>query len=450
MDKSRAQFIKMTETPVPKLVVMLGIPTIISMLVTNIYNMADTYFVGRLGSNSASAAVGVVFGYMAVIQAIGFMFGQGAGSLISRFLGAKKDEDASLVASTSFFAAIIVGITLSVLSLVFIDPLLDFLGSSETIYPFAKEYIRYIMLAAPVTMSSFVLNNILRYEGKAALAMVGLCSGSIINIALDPILMFGLDMGIAGAGFATAFSQCIGFSILLFMFLNGKTQCRLSLKDAVFTFAMLSEIITTGFPAFLRQGLTSISTMVLNRQALHYGDEAVAAMSIVNRLAFFMFAIGLGLGQGYQPVCGFNYGAKKYDRVRQAFKFSFIVEEVMLGTFALVGFMLAPHAIGIFRNDPDVIIIGKKALRFACLAMFFQPLTVMSNMTFQSCGQKKLASFAAMLRSGLYFIPLILALEPFLGVLGVQIAQPVADVLSFITVLPFIMRFIRGLQDDNT
>ena len=214
MNASEAQYKKMTETPVPKLIITLGIPTIISMLITNIYNMADTFFVGQLDNTSASAAVGVVFGYMAVVQAIGFMFGQGAGSIISRLLGAKDEEKATKFASTSFFLSITTGLTVSILSFIFIEPLLKFLGSSETIYPFAKSYIKYIMLAAPITMSSFVLNNILRYEGKAFLAMIGLCTGSIINIALDPICIFGLDMGIAGAGFATAFSQCIGFSIL--------------------------------------------------------------------------------------------------------------------------------------------------------------------------------------------------------------------------------------------
>ncbi len=450
MNASEAQYKKMTETPVPKLIITLGIPTIISMLITNIYNMADTFFVGQLDNTSASAAVGVVFGYMAVVQAIGFMFGQGAGSIISRLLGAKDEENATKFASTSFFLSITTGLTVSILSFIFIEPLLKFLGSSETIYPFAKSYIKYIMLAAPITMSSFVLNNILRYEGKAFLAMIGLCTGSIINIALDPICIFGLDMGIAGAGFATAFSQCIGFSILLFMFLRRKTQTELSLKHVKLHISYISEIVTTGLPAFIRQGLTSISTMVLNNTAGNYGDPAIAAMSIVNRLAFFMFAIGLGLGQGYQPVCGFNYGAKKYERVRQAFRFTLIVNEIVLGVFAVVGYMIAPTAIGWFRNDPEVIRIGRIALRYACIALFFQPLVVMSNMTFQSTGQKLLASFASMLRSGLYFIPMLITLEYFLGIKGIQLAQPAADVLSFITITPFIANFYKKLGRLNS
>ena len=450
MNRSEAQFKKMTETPIPRLVISLGIPTVISMLVTNIYNMADTFFVGQLDNTSASAAVGVVFGYMAVIQAIGFMFGQGAGSIISRMLGAKQEKEASKVASTAFFLALSVGATLGITSMILRKPLLHLLGSPDTIYPFAKDYIKFIMAAAPITMGSFVLNNILRYEGKASLAMIGLCTGSIINIGLDPIFMFVLDMGIAGAGFATALSQCISFSLLLFMFLRGKTQCKLKVREIYLRLSLILDIVTTGFPAFIRQGLTSISTMVLNRIAGGYGDPAIAAMSIVNRLAFFMFAVGLGLGQGYQPVCGFNYGAKKYDRVKEAFRFTLIVNEIVLGCFAVVGFFIAPEAVSWFRNDPEVIKIGKVALRFACGALFFQPLTVMSNMTFQSTGQKLLASFTAMLRSGLYFIPIIAISESLVGLLGIQFAQPLADVLSFATVVPLIIYFFRNIDKEKT
>ncbi|MBP3238814.1 MAG: MATE family efflux transporter [Lachnospiraceae bacterium] len=446
MNRSEAQYKKMTETPIPRLIVSLGIPTVISMLVTNIYNMADTFFVGQLKNTSASAAVGVVFGYMAVIQAIGFMFGQGAGSIISRMLGAKEEKKASGVASTAFFLALAVGAVLSISSLILRKPLLHLLGSSDTIYPFAKDYIKFIMAAAPITMGSFVLNNILRYEGKASLAMIGLCTGSLINIAIDPVFMFVLDMGIAGAGLATALSQCISFSLLLVMFLKGKTQCRLKVQEISLKAMLVADIVTTGFPAFIRQGLTSISTMVLNRLARGYGDPAIAAMSIVNRLAFFMFAIGLGMGQGYQPVCGFNYGAKKYDRVKQAFKFTLLVNEVLLGCFAIIGFTIAPTAVSWFRNDPEVIKIGKTALRFACCALFLQPLIVMSNMTFQSTGHKLLASFTAMLRSGLYFIPIIAVSESLVGLPGIQFAQPLADVLSFATVVPLIIYFFRNID----
>lgn len=441
---SELQFKKMTETPIPKLVLGLGIPTTISMLVTNIYNMADTYFVGKLGT-SASGAVGIVFGFMALIQALGFMFGQGAGSIISRALGAKDEETANVYASTSFFCSLITGVVVAVVSAFFTEPILHALGSTDTILPFAKDYIIMIIIACPFIMSSFVLNNILRYEGKAALAMIGLVTGGILNIIGDPILIFGCNMKILGAGLSTAISQMISFSILLSMFLRKKTQAKISIKYVRINPKIIWNIVSTGFPALTRQGLSSISTMLLNNLAGAYTDAAVAAMSIVNRLNFFMFAIGLGIGQGFQPVCGFNYGAKKYKRVKEAFKFTFLVGMVTLGVMAIVGLLLSPGLVGIFRDDPEVIKIGTPALRYSCIALFFQPLSVMANMTFQSTGNRGLAVFSSMLRSGLYLIPILLILEPMLGITGIQLAQPVADILSFFTVLPFIYRFIKKL-----
>lgn len=441
---SEIQYKKMTETPIPKLILGLGLPTTISMLVTNIYNMADTYFVGQLGT-SASGAVGIVFGYMALIQAIGFMFGQGAGSIISRALGAKDEEKASVVASTSFFCSLIVGVAVAVISLLFTKPILKALGSTDTILPFARDYIYMIIFACPFILSSFVLNNILRFEGKAALAMIGLVSGGVLNMIGDPILIFVFKMDILGAGLSTAVSQLVSFGILLWMFLRKKTQTRISIRYVRFKPEIIWSIITTGFPSFVRQGLTSISTMILNNVSRPYDDAAIAAMSIVNRLSFFMFAVGLGIGQGFQPVCGFNYGAKKNKRVKEAFRFTLFVSEIMLGVMAILGLLLSPVLVGLFRDDPEVIRIGTPALRFACIALFFQPLSIMTNMTFQSTGNRALAVFSSMLRSGLYFIPFLLILEPLLGVTGIQVAQPAADILAFFTVLPFIYNFVKKL-----
>lgn len=443
-NNSDIQYKKMTETPIPKLVVGLGIPTTISMLVTNIYNMADTYFVGTLGT-SASGAVGIVFGYMALIQAIGFMFGQGSGSVISRALGAKDEETANIYASTGFFCSLITGVILAIISVLFMNPILRALGSTETILPFARDYIGMIILACPFIMSSFVLNNILRFQGKAVLAMVGLVTGGVLNIFGDWLLISVFELEILGAGISTAASQVVSFVILLSMFLKKKTQVKLSIKYVRFKPEILWTIFTTGFPSFIRQGLTSISTMVLNNLAGSYNDAAVAAMSIVNRLNFFMFAVGLGIGQGFQPVCGFNYGAKKFDRVKEAFKFTLFISEIMLGVMAIIGLILSPMLVGLFRDDPLVIEIGTPALRYACVALFFQPLTVMANMTFQSTGNRGLAAFSSMLRNGMYFIPLLLILEPILGITGIQLAQPIADVLAFFTVLPFVYRFIKKL-----
>ena len=335
-EQSSAQYKKMTETPVPKLILMLGLPTTISMLVTSIYNMADTYFVGQIGT-SASGAIGIVFGLMAIIQAFGFMFGHGAGSIISRSLGAKNLERASVIASTAFLCAALAGLLLSVFGLLFINPLMRLLGSTDTILPYARTYAIFILLAAPFMASSCVLNNVLRYEGRAALAMIGLVSGSLLNIFGDWLLVSRLDMGVAGAGISTAISQTISFCILFSMFLRGKTDSKVKFKWITKDFKDVLLICQTGLPSLMRQGLSSISTMVLNGQAGIYGDAAVAAMSIVNRICFLIFSVGLGIGQGFQPVSAFNYGAKKYDRVRKGFYFTWAVGELLLGGFAIVG-----------------------------------------------------------------------------------------------------------------
>lgn len=441
------QYKKMTETPVSQLVVTLGIPTTISMLVTNIYNMADTFFVGRLGT-SASGAIGIVFGFMSIIQAFGFMYGQGAGSILSRKLGQQDINEATTYASTGFFLALSTGLLLSLIGFLFINPLLRLLGSTDTILPYARTYVSFIMLASPLMMCSFTMNNILRYEGKASLAMVGLVSGAILNIICDPIFMFVFHMGIAGAGLATALSQCVSFIILLSVFLRGKTQSRLSLQCFRFGKKMW-DIISTGFPSLIRQGLATLSTMVLNHCAAPYGDAAIAAMSIVSRINFFMFATGLGMGQGYQPVAGFNFGAQKYLRVRKAFRFTLLLSECMLGVMAVIGFLLSPVVIGWFRNDPQVIAIGSVALRYQCVALLFQPLSVMSNMTFQTTGRRGLASFTAMLRSGLYFIPIVSSLTLLTGVWGIQSAQAITDILTFFTVLPLVVHYFHKMPHND-
>ena len=446
--KYTTQYDKMTKQPVGSLVITLGIPTTISMLVTNIYNMVDTMFVGKLGT-SASGAVGIVFGFMSILQAFGFLFGQGAGSIISRRLGNKDEDSASVVASTAFFSSMFMGLLIGILGTVFNTKMVYLLGSTDTILPYAKTYSLFIMAAAPFMTSTFTMNNILRFEGKASLSMVGLMTGAILNMVGDPILMFGLDMGIAGAGLSTAISQFVSFCVLLSMFLSGKTQSKLSVRKITREFNVLFDIVATGFPSLVRQGLQAVSTMILNQQARIYGDAAVAAMSIVSRISFFIFAVGLGIGQGFQPVCGFNYGAKKFSRVKEAFSFTLVAGEVLLGMFAVAGLLFSNQAIAVFRDDAEVIAFGTPALRYQCMALFLNPLIVLSNMTLQSTGQRAWATFLSMMRSGLYLIPMIYILTYTMGARGIQLAQPVSDVLSFATALPVIVNFIRKLPEDG-
>ncbi len=439
------QYEKMTKTPVSKLIIELGIPTTISMLVTSIYNLADTAFVGGLGT-SASGAIGVSFGFMAIIQAFGFMYGQGAGSIISRKLGMKDGESASKIASTSFFLSLLTGIIISTIGFLFLNPLIYFLGSSDTIYPYAVDYLKYILIAAPFMMTGFTLNNILRFQGKASLAMIGLLMGAILNIIGDPIFIFVFKMGTGGAGLATAISQIISFLILLSIFLLGKTETKLSFRKITTKAKDLFEIVATGFPSLIRQGFASISTILLNSNAVVYGDAAVAAMSIVNRITMFVFSIGLGIGQGFQPVCGFNYGAEKYKRVLDAYKFTIMCSEVLITILAAVVFFFSPVLIALFRDDVKVIEIGTFALRCQSVALVLHPLIVASNMMFQSIGQNILAAFTAILRNGLYFIPLIVLLPQKIELLGIQISQTFADVLTFMTIVPLSFYVVRKLK----
>ena len=443
-DSSAEHYIKMTETPVSRLIVSLGIPTTISMLVTSFYNMADTFFVGRIDT-SASGAVGVVFGLMAIIQAFGFMFGHGAGSIIARKLGQRKQEDASVTASTSFACSLIAGLMIMVFGLLFVDPLMRLLGSTETILPYSRTYGTYILIAAPIMTGSCVLNNILRYEGRAMFAMVGLTTGGMLNIFGDWLLMTKFSMGMDGAGISTACSQCVSFFLLFYMFLSGKTQSKLSVRKCSWKINAIMNIVKTGFPSMMRQGLSSISTMILNGYAGAYTDAAVAAMSIVNRICFFIFAVGLGLGQGFQPVCAFNYGAKKYARVKKSFWFTVMAGEVMLGAFAVVGMFMSSELIGLFRDDPAVIEIGTFALRVQFISLFFIPLTVCGNMMFQSVGANGRATFLSALRSGLCFIPFLIVLTALFDLTGIQVSQAVADVATFVLTVPFVMSFFRKI-----
>lgn len=436
----------MTKTPVSRLIIKLSIPAIISMMVTNVYNLVDTAFVGQLG-NSASGAVGIVFGFMAVLQAIGFMFGNGSGSIISRLLGAKNTEQASKIASTGFFFTLLFGAVVAIISAFVLKPLVMLLGSTETISPYAQTYISYILVAAPFITASFTMNNLLRYEGKATLGMIGLIVGAVLNIAGDPILMFGLNMGIAGAGLSTCISQIVGFFVLLSMFLLHKTQCRLSVKLIVPKF--LPEIIGTGLPSLLRQGLNSLSTVVLNNCAAVYGDAAVAAMSIVSRVIFFTFSFALGVGQGFQPVCGFNYGAKKYDRLKTAFYFSVMLAEIIVVVIS-VGLILFPgEIVRIFRDDNTVMEIGSRALVLQGIAQLFLPFCMITEMALQSVGKMLGASVLSTLRNGLFFIPLLLILSNVRGLSGIQEAQPLAVTLAVIPSAILAVRFFRELPKNT-
>ena len=443
-DRSAEQFRKMTETPIPRLILGLAAPTILSMLITSIYNLADTFFVGQI-STSASGAVGVVSSLMAIIQALGFMLGHGAGSIISRSLGSQNTAAATRFASTSFFTALVLGSVLLAGGLATLPGFMMLLGSTETILPHACAYARYILLAAPIMMASLVMNNILRYEGKASFAMIGLVTGGVLNIVLDPIFMFVFGLGTAGAGLATALSQCISFCILLSMFLRGKTVSQFKISAVTRSPAEFGTLLMTGMPSFGRQGLNSIGGMLLNIAARSYGDAAVAGMSIVSRIFLFIISVAIGTGQGLQPVAGFNYGARKYRRVQQACIFTIEASFCFLLVLLTACWFNAETLIRLFRDDPEVTAVALPAFRFQCFAMLLQPVIVVGNMLFQSIGKSGRATFLACCRQGVFFIPLILTLPRLFGLSGVEICQPIADVLTFFVTVPFLFPFLHKL-----
>ena len=449
MARSDDQHERMTQEPVSKLAISLAVPAIISMLITSVYNLVDTAFVGTLGT-SASGATGVVFGFMAIIQAFGFMFGQGAGSIVARALGQQDERRASAHATLGVVAAFVSGLVIALLSAVQLDRVVRLLGSTPTIAPYAKTYISFILMAAPFMCSSFALNNVLRYEGKAALGTIGMGVGAVLNMVGDFVFMPVLGLGILGAGLSTALSEIVSWGVLMSMFLRGKTSTKLSLAalqraKPVF----LADIAATGFPSLLRQALNSITTVLLNSCCAVHGDAAVAGMSIVSRVVFFAFSIALGIGQGFQPVAGFNYGAKRYDRVRSAFRFTCLASQVVIAVGAAVLFVGAEPIIARFRDDPAVLEVGVRALRLQAVALLALPLSVSCEMMYQSCGHRVGATLLSGLRNGLLFIPLLLVLSSTRGLAGIQEAQPLSYVLSLPLALPFIVRFFRQLPPER-
>ena len=405
------------------------------MLVTSFYNRADTFFVARIGT-SATAAVGVSFALMAIIQAFGFFCGHGSGNYISRKMGQHRFDEAQQMAATVFFTALALGTVIFLLGEILIDPLCRILGATETILPYARQYLRLILIGAPYMTASLVLNNQLRFQGSAFYAMVGIASGAVLNIALDPLFIFVFDMGVSGAALATIISQFVGFVLLLKSTTQGG-NLRIRLRNVTFSKYYYSQIINGGMPSLCRQGLGSVATICLNLMAGPYGDAAIAAMSVVGRVMNLAASVVTGFGQGFQPVCGFNYGAFLYDRVKEGFWFCVKVATVILIVLSAAGYLLAPQVIQLFsKNDPQVIAIGTQALRWQCLTFPLCGWITICNMMLQTIGKSFRASLLAMSRQGLFFIPAVLLLPALIGIQGVEIAQPIADVCSFVLAIP--------------
>ena len=459
----------MLNAPVQRIIPRLAVPTIISMLITTIYNAADTFFVSQLDT-AASGAVGVVFSVMAIIQAIAFTFGMGTGTNLSQALGRGDRETAQRYASVGFFTALMTGVVIMALGLLTMDFIVPLLGATEDIVPYAKAYATYIFYAAPFMMGSFALNNMLRFQGLATYGMVGITTGGILNILLDPIFIFeaGTDIGLgfalpfgfgmqtAGAAVATAISQAVSFSILFLQSNLRSDTIHVLPRHFKPTRHMYGRILNNGLPSLGRQGIASISTILLNNSVKFYVDPlmqtaAIAAMSIVSKIVMFVNSTVIGFGQGFQPVCSFNYGAGQYRRVREAFWFCVRVTTVILLVLGCGAFLLATPILTAFRrDDPLVIEIGTFALRCHLTTLPLWGFIVMSNMFTQSIGYGARALLISISRQGLFLIPMLLLLPPLFALTGVQIAQPIADVLALglaILITRSILRQLAGKED---
>lgn len=444
MDKIDHHYNKMTKTNVCKLIVMLGIPTTISMLITNIYNLADTYFVGTLGT-SPQAATGILFTLQCIIQAISFMLGHGSGTYVSKALAQKNKEEASNYVSSSFFIGALVGLLLMIFGLIFINPFMRLLGSTETILPYARSYGMWVLISAPFMITSLILNNNLRYEGKALYSMIGLSTGGLLNILGDFIFINICGLGIFGAGMSTAISQIISFIILLVLYIT-QAQSKISFKYISRKLYIYLNICKNGLPSLLRQGLTAISGGIINNLTKPFGDAAIAAMSIVNRYSSFVMCVGMGIGQGFQPVASFNYTAKEYDRVKRGLIFTMIFGTILVACLAVFGLIMPEDIMRLFqrkKDSQDVIEIGITAMRMASVGAIFLPVSISANMLYQSIRKSLIASILAMLRSGLVLLPVVFIFKLCgLGLVGIKLAQPTSDIISCLLSVPFIIYFI--------
>ena len=447
VQQRQARFVMMTESPVRQLVMKMAIPTIISMMVTALYNIVDAFFVGHI-STEATAGVGVAFAYMTFINAIGFFFGHGSGNFISTALGAKKYTEAEKMAATGFISSMAIGTLAAVVGLFFLSPLSRMMGATPDIVPSSNAYMLFILIGTPFMMSSLTLNNQLRLQGNARYAMVGIATGAVLNIFLDALLIYGLGMGVMGASLATCISQFVGWLILL---LGTEKSGNVHIRFRHFTPTLRSyiDIFNGGAPSLCRHVFVCISTIMLNRYAAYYaapGTEAsaIAAFAIVARIMMFAFSIILGVGQGFQPVCGFNYGAGLHERVRKSFVFTTELATIILIIMSIAFAIFAPDLIMIFRSeDAELIKIGTEVLRWQCLAFPLVGVSTVTNMMYQTTRKTLVATLLSMGRQGIFFIPTIMILPLFIGLQGVEMTQAIADALTFLLALPFAIKEVR-------
>ena len=438
---------EMLERPVQPLILSLAAPSIFANVVNTIYNLADTYFVGQMGITSASAAVGVAFVTSTVIQAMAFYLAQGTGIHMSRCLGAGKTEEAAVYVNPGIAGTVTFGTLIAIVGHLFLDQLCYIGGATETILPYARIYISILLCGAPFIASGFLMNMQLRFQGESFYSMLCMVAGAVLNTILTPLFIFPLGMGIAGSALATVVSEAVSFFLLLFeMRQAGITPLGLRyvrLPDA----KMIRTINNGGVPSFARQVMLGVATSLLNNAAAPYGDAAIAGIAVVQRITSVGNFFQIGIGQGFQPICGYNLGAKRYDRIREAYFTALRLAFVSVAAIGVVTFIFAPQLIALFRDDPAVVAFGVVTLRLQSITMPFTGVAMCTNFLLQTAGKMWRATFLGACRLGLVLGPVVLVLPPLLGQLGVQIAQPVTDLITTAIAIPMALAMLREMRE---
>jgi putative MATE family efflux protein len=442
------RFKLMTEGKLKPLIVKLAIPTVISQLITTIYSMADTFFVNQI-SDSAGAAITAVFSVQTLIQAIGFTIGIGTGALLSRALGEQENEKANMFASQGLFMALILGLLFCIFGLTMTESILRLIGCSETALPYAKDFVSYIFIAVPFMMCSFVMNNILRGEGKAVISMIGLTTGGLLNMALDPLFIYAFKMGVAGAGLATMISQIVSFTLLCSFFIFKQSNCKIGFNHLTRDYKTYLLVLANGSPTLFRQGFATTSNICLTFLSKPFGDSITTALGIASKLYSGFRSLIVGTGQGYQPVLGYNYGAKKYDRVKEAFYFTMLLQTIIGLSGTLILLILPRQIASVFTSSSDALEMGEMAIRFLAISLPVLGFSTIVNQSLQVIGYSVSASFLASLRQGLIYTPFIFLFTNLWGTTGLALTQPLSDVATSLISIPFLFYFFNILKNKK-
>lgn len=437
----------MLTCPMPSLIFKMAYPTMISFVVTALYNLVDAYFVSTLGT-AATGAVGVNFALDQIVLLAGSFFAMGANSYIARLLGACRTDRAGQVLSTSLLSAVITGTLVMIGGLVFLEPMVRLMGAPATVVPYAMDYASYILYAAPYMAANFVLNQCLRSEGSSLLSLVGMFTGAVLNTALDPLFIFVFDWGIKGAAAATALSKLVSFFILITPYLRRKTLVSLSPRKIRFDRDIVTEVSRMGAPSLLRMSLSVVATVLLNNLAGQYSDSTLAAVSVVSKVTTLLNGVIMGYGQGFQPVAGFNWGAKRYDRVREAYRFASVSAISMVTVLSIIAGIFAPQILALFtETDTEMIAMGVFSLRAQCLVMPSFAWGVVVNMLFAGIGKARGSLLMSVSRQGIFLLPLLALLPSLLGLNGVLLVQAAADLCTLIMILYFHRQISRELDE---